>query len=147
MPGPGFAEGDSRSSSRHVSHSLHLSAPALCAQAFLARAQAWEVLPLTLDLGTVVGQPRASGLTKSFRFPWLSLLHLLPAPNPLIQMTAAGPAPVGLCRCRMFQPERDPFCRADCQWRLEEVQRLSQPSQRQDRERHHSGRGLSSVPH
>lgn len=91
----------------------------------------------------------AAGLwtNKGFRSPWLSLPHLLPGSNPLTQMTAAGPAPIGWCHCRMFQPERNPFCQADCQGRLEEVPRLYRPSQRQDRERRNSGRGLSSVPH
>lgn len=77
---------------------------------FLSLSQAWKAFALTLDLGTVVGQPRASGLTKVFRFLWLSLLHLPRASNPLTQMTAAGPAPLVLCHCRIFQPEPNPFC-------------------------------------
>ena len=90
------------------------SVPLRCTYGPLSLSQTCRVFALTLALGTVVEQPQASGLTKDFGFPWLSLLQTPLASNALIQVTAAGPATLGLCHCRMFQPESNPFCKAHC---------------------------------
>lgn len=110
------------SSAQDMFSAFCTSVPLCCTHGPLSLSlKAFKVFTLTLALGIVVKQPQASGLSKGFRSPWLSLLHLPPASNALLQMTAAGPATLGLGCCRMFQLEPNPNCQAHCKWRLQEV--------------------------